>query len=52
MKNENMARRNKPWPRYMDFIYDANMIDGTIRFFAAILVYVAIFGTLFWYWSL
>jgi hypothetical protein len=46
---EEPTRRNKPWPGYMDYIYEANMIDGTIRFVAGILIYVGFFGSFFWY---
>lgn len=43
------TRADKPWPKFMDYVFEANMIDGTIRFMAGILIFVAIGGTIFWH---
>ncbi|MEF2552916.1 hypothetical protein VQ042_16365 [Aurantimonas sp. A2-1-M11] len=41
-------RHGRPWPRFMDYVFDANMIDGTVRMVGLILVFAIVFGTLFW----
>jgi hypothetical protein len=48
-RKADISRRDKPWPRFMDHIFEANMIDGTLRMVGSILVFVAVFGTLFWW---
>lgn len=44
-----ITHSDKPWPRFMDYIFQANMIDGTLRMVGSILMYVLVFGSLFWW---
>lgn len=48
-RKTDIARRDKPWPGFMDYIFEANMTDGTVRMVGSILVFVVVFGTLFWW---
>ena len=43
------TRHDEPWPRFMDYVFEANMIDGTLRMVGSILVYTLVFGSLFWW---
>ncbi len=40
-------RYDKPWPRFMDYVFDTNMISGTLRMIGSILVFTLVFGLLF-----
>ena len=48
-RKADITRRDKQCPSFMDYIFEANMIDGTVRMVGSILVFVLVFGTLFWW---
>lgn len=48
-RKADIRRPDKLWPQFMDYIFEANMIDGTLRMVGSILVFVVVFGTLFWW---
>jgi hypothetical protein len=45
---ERVMRHDKPLPTFLDYIFEANMIDGTIRMIGSILGFSLVLGTLFW----
>jgi hypothetical protein len=48
LPDEPNQRFGKPWPAFMDYIFDANMMDGTVRMIASAAVFAVVFGGLFW----
>ncbi len=38
-RKTDITRRDKPWPALMDYIFQANMNDGTVRMVGSILVF-------------
>ncbi|WP_157944670.1 hypothetical protein [Mangrovicella endophytica] len=41
-------RFNRPWPHLLDFIFDANMTNGTSRMIGLIVLGAVLFGSLLW----
>ncbi|BDA85639.1 hypothetical protein Sa4125_31810 [Aureimonas sp. SA4125] len=48
LPDEPNQRIGKPWPPFMDYIFDANMTDGTVRMIGSIAVFAIVLGAVFW----